>query len=206
MKKWMSDKIILFLIAIGSHDSASGKDFGTLGQTFPIEEENFLEFLQKQLAGKDLNQQLAQIKTTLFEKAQNPAPVEGLHLADKFRLTLLDLSFKVKKDIYDTTGVLIAKAGTTVNPLERINLSSGLLFLDGTKENHLAWARQQSGNFKWILVNGKPLEVEEQEKRPIYFDQRGTHAARFQIENVPAKVVQRGKYLLVQELALQEDS
>jgi conjugal transfer pilus assembly protein TraW len=177
-----------------------------MGQTFPIAEESFLEFLQKQLAGKDLSQKLAQIKTTLFEKAQNPAPVEGLHLAKKSRLSLLDLSFKTKKDIRDTTGKIIAKAGTTVNPLERINLSSGLLFLDGTKENHLIWAREQAGNFKWILVKGKPFEVEEREKRPVYFDQRGAHAARFQIENIPAKVVQRGKYLLVQELALQGDS
>lgn len=202
----MSDKIILFLIAIGSHDSVSGKDFGIMGQTFSIEEESFLEFLQKQLANKDYNQKIAQIKATLLEKAQNPDPVEGLHLAQKFRLSLLDLSFKVKKDIQDTTGIVIAKAGTTVNPLEQITLSSGLLFLDGTNEAHLAWARQQSGNFKWILVKGKPIEIEEREKRPIYFDQKGAHAARFQIENIPAKVVQRGKYLLVQELVLQEDS
>ena len=202
----MLDRIIIFLIVVGSCDSVSGKDFGTMGHTFPIEEESFLEFLQKRLAGNGFSQKIARIKEVLLKNAMNPVPVDGLHLAKKFRTYRLDLSFEAEKDIKDTEGRIIAKGGTTVNPLEQIQLTSGLLFLDGSKETHLAWARQQSGNFKWVLVKGKPTEVEEKEKRPIYFDQGGAYTTRFEIENIPAKVVQRGKYLLVQELVLQEDS
>ncbi len=202
----MPDKIIILLIVIGSCGSVFGKDFGTMGQPFLIEEDNFLEFLQRNLTGKDLIQKVAQSKTIFLEQAKSPAPVDGLTPAKRSRRFLLDLSFKVEKNIEDTTGTIIAKAGTTVNPLEKIKLSSGLLFLDGSKETHLEWARQQTGKFKWILIKGKPSEIEEKEKRPIYFDQRGIYTTRFQIENVPAKVVQKGKYLLIEELALQEDS
>ena len=93
-----------------------------------------------------------------------------------------------------------------MNPLEHISLSSGLIFLDGTRETHLAWAREQVGNFKWILVKGKPIEIEEKEKRPIYFDQLGVYTSRFHIENIPAKVIQRGKHLQVEECVLEGSS
>lgn len=119
---------------------------------------------------------------------------------------MVDLTFRVDRDIQDTKGTLIAKKGTMVNPLERIQLSSGLLFFDGSKESHLAWARQQTGDFKWILVDGKPIEIEEKEKRPVYFDQKGAYTSRFQIKNIPAKVIQKGKHLLIEEIALRGES
>ena len=177
-----------------------------MGQVFPIEEESFIEFLQKKLSGQGSSPHLSSLKEGLLEKAKTPAKVDGLGTVKKSRSFLLDLSFKVEKDIKDSTGVIVVKAGTIINPLEKMQLSSGLIFLDGSDEMHLKWARQQIGNFKWIMTNGKPIELEEQEKRPIYFDQGGAYVSRFQIENIPAKVVQKGHLLLVEELALQEHS
>ena len=188
MKKWVILLLPLTLL---------GKDFGTMGHTFPIEEESFLSFMQR----KGFGQRMLDAKKILFEKAKQPLSVK-MGVARQPRSFQLDLTFKVEKDIEDANGQVIAKRGTAVNPLEKTKLSSGLLFLDGSNETHLNWARKQKGNFKWILVSGKPIDLEEMERRPIYFDQGGFYTARFQIENVPAKVSQKGKLLLVEEVVL----
>lgn len=185
-------------------DQAIGKDFGSMGQVFQIEEESILDFMKRNVPQQEMNQMSLEIKKILLEKAKNPLPVKGIQNAKKYRSFILDLSIKVDKDIKDKKGALIAKAGAKVNPLEKVELDSGLLFLDGNDEEQISWARQQQGNFKWILVRGKPTEVEEKENRPIYFDQGGHYTILFQIENIPAKVTQEGHFLHVEELVLQE--
>ena len=174
-----------------------------MGQVFPIEEESILDFMKRNMPQQKIDQMSLKIKKIILEKARNPLSVKGILSAQKYRSFILDLSFKVEKDIKDSKGTLIAKAGTKINPLEKINLDSGLLFLDGSDERQISWARLQDGNFKWILVKGKPTELEEQERRPVYFDQGGHYTARFKIENVPAKVTQEGYFLHVEELVLQ---
>ena len=180
-----------------------GKDFGRMGQVFPIEEESFLEFIQRSFLPGALDQKMVQAKQKLFEQAKSPLPVKGIKVAETSRSFLLDISFTVKKDVKDLKGRVIVQAGTKINPLEKLHLSSGLLFLDGDEEKQLCWARQQKGEFKWLLVKGKPAELEISEKRPIYFDQEGLYSSRFLIENIPARIVQKGKYLLVEEVGLE---
>lgn len=46
------------LLIIGSHEEVFCKDFGMMGQTFPVIEESFLEFLQRKSAEKDLSQKM----------------------------------------------------------------------------------------------------------------------------------------------------
>ena len=198
MSRW------ILALVIGYCGMMSAVDFGTMGQTFPIAEESLLEVFQKKL-GKGLYRVIAQAKERLEEKAKNPLPVAGIKAASNSRTFQIDLSFNVAQDIQDSTGKVIVKAGTTINPLQRIKLSSGLLFLEGSRKEQLVWARPQTGHFKWILVNGKPIEVEEREKRPIYFDQKGAYTSRFTIEHVPAKVIQQGEHLLVEEVVLEEE-
>ena len=108
----------------------------------------------------------------------------------------------MKEDILNEKGSVIVKAGTLVNPLKKIHLSSSLLFLDGDNAAQIEWARKLEGSFKWILVRGRPIELEAQERRPIYFDQSGAYSRHFQIKNVPARITQQGNVLLVEEIAL----
>lgn len=206
MKNWIKASSLFLFFFIGSPEEIFSKDFGTMGQNFPIIEESFLEFLQRNSAGKDLTLKIRQAKEILLKKAKNPSPVPKLSKAKKSHVYTLDLTFQVDKDIFDTSGNLIACKGTQINPLEKIELSTGLLFFDGNDKQQLDWASQQPENFKWILVAGKPLEIEEKEKRPVYFDQKGSLTQRFKIRNIPAKITQQGKYLLVEEIALQERS
>jgi conjugal transfer pilus assembly protein TraW len=174
MKNRIKAWSLFFFFFIGSPGEILSKDFGIMGQNFPIIEESFLEFLQRNSAGKDLNQKIRQAKEVLLKKAKNPFPVSKLSKAKQSKVYTLDLTFQVDKDIFDTNGNIIACKGTQINPLEKIELSTGLLFFDGNDKQQLEWASKQPENFKWILVAGKPLEIEEKEKRPVYFDQKGS--------------------------------
>lgn len=193
--KWVT----LFLPLLGI-----STDFGCMAQVFPIEEESILEFMQRKIKGKEVDAKMNQVREALFQKAKNPAPITRLKKATKSRSFLLDLSYKIEKDVQDSKGNLIARAGTQLNPLDKIQLSSGLLFLDGDQETHRSWARRQKGKFKWILVKGKPFDLESSEKRPIFYDQAGFYTSRFRIENIPAKIVQKGKFLHVEEIVMED--
>lgn len=201
-----NNSLLLFLLLVFFCGSVSCKDFGIRGQTFPIEEESFLDFLARTLNAKDATQKMEKVRADLIENFQNPSPVKGLKETEKFRSFLVDPSFEVKKDIKDREGKVLVKAGTVINPLKQVSISSNLIFFDGSNEKHLVWARQQTGDCKWILVKGKPIELEEQEKRAVYFDQNGIYTSRFLIEHVPSRVSQKGNLLLIEEMVLEEKS
>jgi len=184
---------------IGMCFPLSAKDFGIMGETFPIQEISLLSFLRERTSGFH-----KRLDVSLIEEAKSPKRNPLIATTTTSRTFLIDPSFVVSKDIGDGQGHVLAKAGTVVNPLDKIKLSSGLLFFDGNKQAHLEWARKQEGCFKWILIDGKPIDLEELERHPVYFDQAGIYATRFQIKNAPARVTQNGRFLLVEELALNE--
>lgn len=60
----------------------------------------------------------------------------------------------------------------------------------------MTWALQQEG--KIILVQSSPLELEKQHHVSFYFDQGGTLTTKFGIDQVPARVSQQSKTLLIE--------
>ncbi len=179
--------------------SICSKDFGSCGQTFPIEEENLRSFLQRKLL--QTPQKMTQLQESIRDKARHPTALKEVKYAKKSKKFLFDPSIRVKRDIFDLKGNILAKEGSLINPLNQIKLSSGLLFLDGSSKAHILWARSQQGNFKWILVKGSPIELEEAEKRPVFFDQTRI-SARFNIQHYPAKITQKDDQLLVEEIPI----
>lgn len=196
----------IFLLACFLGDiffnALQAKDLGTQGYIFPIEEENLQQYLQRQLAGKMTLQDQQSLIQCLLNFVENPSAIAGIQHTSVRRSFLIDPTYEAKSDIFGPKKTLIVRKGTRINPLDHIVLSSGLLFIDGDAEDQILWARQQKGAFKWVLVKGHPLQLENQEKRPIYFDQQGFYTTKFHIEQVPARVVQKGNRLLVEEIPL----
>ncbi len=182
----------------------TAKDFGYNGYSFPIEEESLATVVQKKMTEAFLQDKWGALQQSLLEQASHPKPVKGLQEAQKTRSFLLDPSFTIKEDLHNHTGKVFAQKGTKINPLHHTSLATGLLFFDGDNEKHLTWAKEQVGRFKWILVKGNPIKLEEQEKIPIYFDQQGIYTRQFHIEHIPAKVSQQGSFLLIEEVALSD--
>lgn len=174
--------------------------------TFPIEEESLAQVIQDKLQAipdEVLKEKQEAWKKALLKRLQSPSPVQGISKATEYRCTIFDPSITVNQDITDLYGNQIAEKGMVINPLEKTSLSSGLLLFDGTRPEHIAWAKSQEGEFKWILVNGSPLELENQEGRPVFFDQGGFICRKFEIANVPCRILQQGKRLMIEEMPIE---
>ena len=168
-------------------------DFGTYGEVFPIQEEDFMEVLQKRLKEVQFKDE---IKEAFVSSIENP---KGYRYpkAKRARSFEFDPSICVAQEIKDHHGNVLIQKGTHVNPLEIISLPEDLLFFDGNDPLQVAWAKQEKG--MWILTNGKPLELEKEEQKPVYFDQAGYLASKLGIVSIPSKVSQKDKKLFIEE-------
>jgi len=198
-------QVTLTLTLIGLSSLLYSQDLGPQGQLFPIIEED----IQKALHDKIVNLLNSEVpndedKERLQDKILHPPTVSALTQATTYRHSLYDPSLTLKEDIRTHEGLLIAEKGKRINPLEEMTLDTALLFIDGDNESHLNWARSQGDDDKWILVSGSPIPLEERELRPIYYDQSGLYAKKFQIQAIPARISQKGTLLLIEEIPLKD--
>lgn len=176
------------------------KNLGAYGPVFEIKEESLLQVIEKRLkslkeSGKlELHQQ--ELARKAEDKVKRPTPVTGITIAQTYQQREYDPSFVVSQDIKDHQGNLIAKKGASYNPLDVASFGVSLVFIDGDNASQVQWAISQKG--KIVLTNGAPLELEKHHSRPFYFDQGAVLTSKFGIEEVPARVSQQGKKLLVE--------
>lgn len=179
------------------------KDLGIHGHTFPVAEEDFLEFIQSKLLAftpSELSALQLKIRNHYANMAQEPTPVDGLKEATHRRVFLYDPTITVSQHIEDHEGNVIIEKGTTVNPLMISSLNAELLFFDGTNQSHIEWAKEQHPGAKWILVKGRPMDLELEQGRHVYFDQFGVLVRKLEIICIPAKVMQEGIKLKIEEI------
>lgn len=201
-------KSLWFIIIYCS--ALSAKDLGTFGQTFPILEENLLSFIQAKIYALKENGELAQHQKIISEKVvkviERPVPVEGLIRTLESRRFYYDPSITVPYDLKDHKGVIFHRAGTTVNPLETHHLKQSLLFIDGDDLEQVNWLKNiKNLSSKIILVKGAPFDLMKGLEVPVYFDQGGTIVKKLGIKQVPARVEQEDKKLLITEVLLGEN-
>jgi len=195
-------KIILFLTLYMSF--AFGHDLGKHGHTYPIEEMDFIDYLQEQMTKDnplELSEFLENLNQRKIESLKSPAPVKGIYEAVAYSLREYDPSITSNQDILDLDGNIIVKKGARINPLELVPLSRSLLFFDGSNRKHVEWAKKQPDTC-WVLVRGSPFELEEKENRPVYYDQSGVLVNRFSIKHVPTRISQKGNLLIIEEFPI----
>lgn len=179
-----------------------------IGPTYNIIEPDMLEVIEKRLKGLEKSGEMAKLiaeaKERSLNSVQNPIAVEGLGRSKENRTYYFDPSVAVTQDIRDTTGRLIVKAGTRVNPFEFASLTTWILFFDATDPKQVALAERVGKQYDWnitpVLVAGSPLELQRKWKRRVYFDQGGTLVNKMGIQNVPALVTQERKEFRIDEL------
>jgi len=192
---------LLFLLS-----SLEAKDFGTYGHVFQIEEEDLLVWLQnksKTLSKEEGEVVQEKIRDHYVSVIQKPHAVT-LSQAARYRVTYLDPTIFADRDILDHEGNFVVKKGTCFNPCVTLTHLDALLFFDAENLEHLKWAKLQKGLVKWILTHGKPLELEDQENRPVYFDQFGILVEKFGITHLPAKVSKEGSRLKIEEIPMEK--
>lgn len=152
------------VLCLTAQAKAVGKDLGTFGALFPIEENNLLEVIQARLAKLHqegtLEMHQRNIQQKIQKQVERPKAVEGITHTNKPRTFKFNPSITVMKDLKDHQGTVFYQKGQRVNPLETRALTKPLLFIDGDESSHLTWAflmLKRHPLAKVILVKGVPL-------------------------------------------------
>jgi conjugal transfer pilus assembly protein TraW len=183
-------------------------DYGYIGESFAIEEEDLLEVIYRRLKALAQEGSLKAHQEIIVQKVlsriQSPEPVKGLTRTIVSRQFFYDPSVEVDDDLYDHQGRRIHKKGTRINP--KVSWKKTLLFLDGDDPDQVAWAVSHGPDPQtiWILVKGSPFRMMERQNRRIFFDQGGVLTQKFGFEHVPVRVSQKDDRILVEECVCEE--
>ena len=201
-------EIILLISLLGLPLMLMARNLGVQGQTYPILEQDFLQWIQTRLVTLQQQGQLHVLKQQWVKEAakqaDRPIPVAGITTTLVARTWRWDPSIQVSTTIRDTRGAVLVPAGTLVNPLNLISLRHDLVFYNGDDPKQVQWAQkidtQKKGEEKLILVQGSVSSQTKIFQKPLYFDQQGRLTRRFHILHVPAIVTQEGLHLCIREV------
>lgn len=206
-------RLIAALWLAGVLDAAmpvSAKDLGVWGEVWPIEEPDLLVQVETALKDLETSGELARMneeaRARARERLEAPPPVPGIAPATEPRSWLYDPAIVVQEDVIGPGGVLIARAGTRIEPLAHRPMTQTLLFIDGTRQGEVEWALAQVAPTRIILLSGRPFDLARQHGRAFYFDQGGTLTERFGLEATPARIRQEDLKLRIAEIPLDDHS
>lgn len=180
------------------------KSLGSFGQTFPVAEISFLQFIETRLKTLLDSNELSNFQNQWIEDVRQYANrPNSLHLRPSARIYhySYEPSLILSKDIRDADGQLIFAKGTKVNALEKLPLyKPHWLFLDADESLQLAYAKRlinQYADLKIILTNGEIEKTSNLLNKEIFFDQGGKLTQKLGITEVPAFVERHADKLLI---------
>jgi len=189
--------------------NALAMDLGVHGRLYPIDEQNLIETIQAN-AQADIDsgaweKHTQQWREQASYQANRPGGIQ-LPRTDETSSRLYDPSVVFPDDIKDAEGNLIYSAGVPVNPLNYINWSRQLIFIDGDDRQQINWmmsvTQSNPTQFKVVLTNGPVLDLMNELNQRLYFDQNQNLVRRFNIRSLPAQVYQQGQYLRIDEVKI----
>jgi conjugal transfer pilus assembly protein TraW len=196
--------IAFFLISVPM--LAFAKDFGVVGHTYNIKEQDIIKYIKSKLENIDIAKLQEEQQQIVRTSVDRPMEVSGIIDAKENKEYFYDPAFILEEDIFDHVGRLIHKAGTRINPLENISLRHDLIFINGDNpkqvEFALSYFKTKDAKATIILIKGSPIKLQKEHKVWIYFDQQGLLTSKFGIVQVPAIVTQDRWQLRISEVAL----
>ena len=196
---------LVFFVMLLFTEPGFARDLGSHGKTYEIQEEDLKQYLEKRLKAMSMEERsILEAKMYDFyrESYTTPKAVEGLKRAKAYAVRYMDPTVRAREDIRDHEGNVIVRRGEIYNPLERIRLEESLVFFDGMDAKQVAWARGLGHSARWVLVRGRPLELERAEGRPVYFDQGASLVRHFGITCLPTEISQDGAQFKIEEVKL----
>ena len=208
--------LAFLLIVFGIAEITMANDLGKLGNTFKIEEEAFTLIMKRKLAEIDMEAERERMQKIAIDRVENPVPVIGITGAGENRTFYFDPTYRLDEDAVLPCGKVLHKAGTTVNPLEHMDLNRRLFFIDSREATQVEWLQEQLNNplpeqkepveDRIILVGGSVFKLKEElgqkHEDKVYFDQSGELTMRFGIKHSPAIAVQEGLKIRIDEINL----
>lgn len=208
------------LIDRQAHASIHPQPIGTI---YEIKETSLLEVIMARLhhlkETGEMDQMQEEFTGRVLKTIKNP-PGVNLPRADHTRSRYYDPSITFHEDILLPDGEILHPAGTRINPLKVRGLSKRLIFIDQRDQEQVAWAYERYMESMWrdkvILVAGSYIDLMNEWKKPVYFDQLGVGASadvtgtpkretmvrRFNIQSLPAIIYQEGDFLRIDEVQI----
>lgn len=208
--------LAFLLIVFGIAEITMANDLGKLGNTFRIEEEAFTLMMKRKLAEIDMEAAREKMQKIAIDRVENPVPVIGITVVTENRTFYFDPTYTLDEDAVLPCGKILHKAGTTVNPLEHMDLNRRLFFVDSREASQVEWLQEQLNNplheqkesveDRIILVGGSVFKLKEvlgqKHEDKVYFDQSGELTTRFGIKHSPAIAAQEGLKIRIDEINL----
>ena len=201
-------QIILLALVILISQIAIAKDFGVYGSTFEIKEEGFIIMIQRKLKLVDLEKEKRKMLEIAKTRVEEAVSVTNIKRTQKAQTYSYDPSYITEEDIILPNGELLYPSGIRVNPLDHMSLDKKLIFIDGKDPLQIEWLKEQESSLainkedKLILIAGRPLDLQKELGREVYFDQAGVLTTKFKIEQVPAIIEQDGNILWIREVEI----
>lgn len=207
-KRLFYSLLLSFLLSFIFLKEIKAKDYGIYGNTFEIQEENLLEYINDKLKAMNLKELQRDFVEVSKNSIQRPK-VTILPYAKNKRVYYFDPSIILKKDYSDNRGVIFAKKGDKINPLDKINLTKKLIFIDGDSREQIDYAinlyNASNGRVKIILIKGSIVDLINKLNIKIYFDQNSILVNKFSIKHISAIISQENKLLKIEEVVLNYD-
>jgi conjugal transfer pilus assembly protein TraW len=199
--------LLMVIVCAGCFGAGAAYSQRAVGPVYEIAEPDMLDEVQakaKALEGDpEFQKRLQQDRQRAVNRTRNPAPVEGLGLALRYRTSYYDPTIVVEEDITTPDGATLARRGDRVNPLTQIPWRYTWIFFDGRDDRQVAAVRvvlqARDRLVRPVLVAGSPIELSRVLKHRVYFDQQGLYVRQFGIRTVPASVRQEGHVLRIDE-------
>lgn len=199
---------IVVMLIIWMPFFAFAKDFGVVGYTYNIEEQDIIKYIKSKLKQIDIVKLQKEQQQIVRASVDRPKEVSGIIDAKENKEYFYDPTFILEEDIFDHIGRLIQKSGTRINPLEKIALRHDLVFINGDNpkqvEFALSYFKTKDAKATIILVKGSPVKLQKEHKIWIYFDQEGLLVNKFRIKQVPALITQDKVQLKIREIVVND--
>ena len=195
-------------IALSICTAVPAKNFGTFGETFPVVEESFIEAIQRKMQAMvdsgEWDKHREEFTKKTLDGMKRPKGAQLPHAAAT-QSRYYDPSVILEMDIQLPDGSYLARKGDKINPLEQMNMSKPIAFIDGDEPKQVEWAlqkRKENPKVTIILVNGNWYDLSIKNKTKFWFDQTGEFINRLDIKKTPSFVSQEGLRLKIDEVGL----
>lgn len=195
MKKNKVSILLLCLIA-----SISAEDLGVIGKTYPIGEQNLLDYIKTRAAKMVNDGTWQKYQQELIAKTERqidyPPAIAGITKTTESSVRYFDPSVRINSDVVDPyTKTVLAKKGQIINPTTYVPFNNELIFIDGRDPEQVAYALAESKHSKFrtsivLIAAVKLRELMAQEQQVLFYDQGAVLVKKFGVQHVPTIIYQ----------------
>lgn len=200
--------LLLSGLCLATSGVAMSKNLGTFGETTPVVEVSFIEAIQaktkEMVDSGEWDRHKEKFTKETLKGLKRPKGMQLPHVVTTLT-RYIDPSVILEIDIKLPDGSYLARKGDRINPLEQMNVSKSMAFIDGDDEKQVAWALQKlktNPATVIILVNGNWYDLSVKNKTKFWFDQTGEFVNRLDVQRVPCFISQDGLRMKIDEVAL----